>query len=283
MKKILLISFFVTLGFVLKSQVYQPPSETFNDGPYVKEHTQDMIMTPYTPLREADVQWTKRVWRTVDLKEKLNHPLFYPRKNTSNRYSLMQAIVKEILAGNIIAFEDDEFVTKKDPKKLKETLVVVGDSVDQAVYDDQGNETFVRVPGAIDSTWIYENFRSIDIKEDWFFDKQKSVMEVRIVSIAFNALRVGKEELGPMTQFVLHFPSIRPVLAKYEVFNTKNDAERRSFDDIFAKRQFSSVIVREANVYDRIIDAYARGIDALLEAERIKDDIFEYEHDFWHL
>lgn len=283
MNRIFLTLILLVFGKGLFSQVYQPPAVEYNDGPYVKEHTSDMIMTPYTPLREADVQWTKRVWRTIDLKEKINHPLYYPKKFTSNRLSLLQVIVKEILAGNIVAFEDDEFSIKKDPAKLKSELVIVGDSTDVATFDENGNEVFTKKPGSIDSTWIYENFRTIEIKEDWFFDKQKSVMEVRIVSIGFSALKVGKEDLGPMGQFVLHFPSIRPILARYEVFNLENDAERRSFDDVFCKRQFNSAITREANVYDRVIDQYAKGIDALLESERIKKDIFEYEHDFWHL
>jgi len=80
----------------------------------------------------------------------------------------------------------------------------------------------------------------------------------------------------------VYFPSIRPLLANHEVFNATNDAERRTFDDIFFKRMFSSYIFQETNVYDnRLINQYALGLDAILESEKIKEDIFRLEHDLW--
>ena len=83
---------------------------------------------------------------------------------------------------------------------------------------------------------------------------------------------------GPKGAF---FPEARTLLAKYDVFNRQNPSERRSFDDIFWKRQFSSYIVKEENVYDRSINEYKKGMDALLESNRIKDDIIIFEHDLW--
>jgi len=71
------------------------------------------------------------------------------------------------------------------------------------------------------------------------------------------------------------------VFATEEVYNSKNDAERRTFEDIFWKRQFASYIYKETNVYERRINEYATGMDALLESERIKEEIFNLEHDLW--
>jgi len=271
---------FVMLGVFASAQVFQPGD--YRDGIYDKENSVNRKFIPYTYLREGDVQFSKRVWRNVDLREKINQPLYLPTKFTSNKLSLMQLVVKGILDGSIIAFEDEEFLIQKDIARLKERLVVREDSVDQDLFDDQGNPYTVKVAGAVDSTWIYDNFQSLEIKEDWFFDKQKSVMEVRIVGLGFNALMKGKEDFGPQNQFYIYFPACRPYFAATEVYNTKNDAERRTFDDIFWKRQFNSNIIRESNVFDRTIDAYSKGIDALLENDRIKKELFQYEHDFWH-
>ena len=79
----------------------------------------------------------------------------------------------------------------------------------------------------------------------------------------------------------VYFPDTRPILAKTEVFNPKNGAERRSYDDIFMKRYFQSYIIKEDNTYDRTISAYKTGLDALLEAEAVKEKIFTIEHDIW--
>ena len=72
------------------------------------------------------------------------------------------------------------------------------------------------------------------------------------------------------------------MFARNEVFNPRNDAQRRTFDDIFVKRHFGSYIVREANIYNnRQIDMYAQGMDAMLESQRIKGEISTFEHDMW--
>ena len=82
--------------------------------------------------------------------------------------------------------------------------------------------------------------------------------------------------------FWVYYPEARTWLSRYEVFNPNNDAERRSFDDMFFKRRFASYIEKESNVYnDRRIPQYKKGLDALLEAEKIKMAIFRMEHDLW--
>ncbi|HEY1038618.1 MAG TPA: gliding motility protein GldN [Bacteroidia bacterium] len=278
----LLAAFFIAICG--NAQVFTPGD--FNDGVYTKENSEYRKPIPYTSLREGDVQWSKRVWRRVDMREKINQPLYYPIEPTVNRTSLVQLLLKYVFTedpgSKIIAFEDDEFRKPLDVEKFKGRMVIKEDSTDQDLVDSLGNTYTVKVAGMVDSTWIYENFASIDIKEDWFFDKQKSVMERRIIGIGINATLKGKEEFGAQNQFWVYFPQCRPIFASTEVFNTKNDAERRTFDDIFWKQQYSSNIIRETNVYDREIESYAKGIDALLENEKVKNDIFKYEHDMWH-
>jgi gliding motility associated protien GldN len=82
--------------------------------------------------------------------------------------------------------------------------------------------------------------------------------------------------------FWLYYPECRYVFASADVFNLFNDAQRRTYEDLFQKRYFSSYIVKEANVYDRSIVEFARGMDALAESERIKEELFNLEHDLWH-
>ncbi len=280
-KSILFIGILM-MALNIKAQpgVFQPGD--YRDGIYDKENSTNRRFIPYTHLREGDVNWEKRVWRKLDMREKQNQQLYYPTDAVTSRISLMQLILKYILNGQIIAFVDEEFLQPYELSAIRNKIVIQGDTVDVEEFLPDGSSVMVRKPGVVDSTWIYGNFTSLDLKEDWFFDKQKSVLEVRILAMGFNALKPGKEDIGEFNMFYTYFPACRPFFAKHEVYNAKNDAERRTFEDIFWKRQFSSVATKETNVYDRSIDRYSKGIDALLESDRIKNDIFRWEHDLWH-
>ncbi|MDF2449242.1 MAG: gliding motility associated protein GldN [Bacteroidota bacterium] len=281
-KQILLIAIFYTVAFNANAQqgVFQPGD--YRDGIYDKENSTNRRFIPYTHLREADVNWEKRVWRRLDMREKQNHQLYYPITAVTSRISLMQVISKYVLSGQIIAFKDEEFLEPLELGFIRDKMVIREDSAEVEEYDKDGNAFFVKKPGAVDSTWTFEFFSSLELKEDWFFDKQKSVLEVRILAMGFNVINPKKPDLGEFNLFYTYFPACRPFFAKHEVYNAKNDSERRTFEDIFWKRQFSSTAIKETNVYDRSIERYSKGIDALLESDRIKNDIFRWEHDLWH-
>lgn len=281
--KISLLSFlyFTALNLRAQSGVFQPGD--YRDGVYDKENASNRRFIPYTHLREADVTWQKRVWRRIDMREKQNQPLYFPKEIIVGRTSLMQVVLKYILSGQIIAFEDEGFLKPFELSEIRKKIVIQPtDSVDQVGIDEAGNEIITKILPPADSLWMYENFTSLELKEDWFFDKQKSSLEVRILGMRFYATKKGKEDAGEIPQFYVYYPACRPFFAKHEVYNVKNDAERRTFEDIFWKRQFSSIAVKESNMYDREVGMYTKGIDALLESDRIKYDIFKYEHDMWH-
>ena len=81
--------------------------------------------------------------------------------------------------------------------------------------------------------------------------------------------------------FWLYFPECRYVFQNFYVQSRHNDSQRMSFDDLFWKRMFTSYIYKESNIYDRELQNYRAGVESLLEAERIKDKIFKFEHDLW--
>lgn len=260
--------------------VFQPGD--YKDGVYEKENAINRRYIPYTHLREGDVTWEKRVWRKIDLREKVNQPLYYPIDNLTSRISFIQLIIKYVLNGSILAFNDEEFIVPFEKAEIRKKLVLEFDSAETSSFDKDGNEILTKTKPPSDSTWIYRNFCSLDIKEDWFFDKQKSVLESRIIGLGISKIQPGKEDLGCNNMFWVYFPACRPYFAIHEVYNVKNDSERRTFEDIFWKRQFASTVYKESNVFDRNIDLYSKGIDALLESDRIKMDIFKWEHDLWH-
>ena len=275
------------------------------DGVYVQEHIPTKRVIQYPHLREADVMWSKRVWRTIDLREKINHPLYYPEEPLADRMSLFDVIRYGVFEeGSLTIYDltadfDDKFRFPVKPsngnindpafvKRLNEFFGTVAQTArldpatDEFVYDDNGDQIYDSVAEPYTSRDIIR----YEIKEDWFFDKQRSVMDVRIIGISpvvyFRNEETG-DIMGPKNLFWLYFPECRYVFQNFFVYNTSNDAMRMSFDDLFWKRQFSSYIHKETNVFDRNVNPSWDGLDALLESERIKQEMFKIEHDVWHL
>jgi gliding motility associated protien GldN len=271
----------VIIGLILLSCISIKAQKVL-DKPWVKENTPTRRVIPYTHVREADVMWHKRVWRTIDLREKINHPLYYPIQKIEDRKSLFAVIKDAIFEGTITAYDEtsDEFempLTTAESEKLLQRAEVV------ALYDDNGDE----IDGASDTTWVpYESQDIIEyrLKEDWFFDNERSIMDVRIMGICPIRLEFDENgnSKGKVAMFWIYFPEARYVFANYDVFNRQNDAERRSFEDIFWKRMFNSYAYKKSNVYDRYNNEYLDNLDLLLEAEKIKEEIFTMEHDLWH-
>lgn len=260
-------------------------AQTVLDGAYIKEHTKTKRVVPYTHIREADVMWARRVWRTIDLREKVNHPLYYPTEPINDRKSLFDVIRQGLLVdGSITAYDpgplltDDEFKKPLLAPELKDLFTRLDTQYTESLTT--GDMEMVVQPINLES----RDIKMYKIKEDWIFDKQRSTMDIRIIGIApMKEVRGEDGEVrGYAPLFWLYYPECRYVFANWDAFNRENDAERRSYEDIFWKRQFSSYITKWSNVYDRQLNDYKTGLDALLEGEEIKQALFEFEHDLWN-
>ncbi len=251
------------------------------DGVYVKEHYPTRKVVPYTHLREADVMWSTRIWRKLDLREKINHPLYYPTERIKDRRSLTQVIVEAVQEGSLTAYDvmDDEFTLTLTKAEIEKKLMRI-----DTEYIENPDPPYDLQMTIIEEPFQPKTVKEYRVKEDWFFDKQRSVLDVRIIGICpvqDNIDPMTGEVRGSTPMFWIYFPEARNIFASAEVFNRSNDAERRTLEDIFWKRMFGSYVYKEKNVYDRLIQDYKQGIDQLLEAERIKEEIFYLEHDLW--
>jgi len=252
------------------------------DGVYVREHSPTRSVVPLSYLREADVMWSKRVWRIIDLKEKMNLPFYYPTEKINDRRSLNDIIYDAVKEGTLTAYMDEEFMY---PMTREEFQRIGGAGVDTTQITDPEPPYLTR-----DTVIIREfspaNVVAYRVKEEWFFDKQRSVMDVRIIGLAPLIYAVddkGNRREGDLRIPIMwiYYPEARKIFSNQEVFMRGNDSDRRTWDDIFLKRMFASYIYKENNVFDRRIEDYKQGMDALIEADRIKNDITNMEHDLW--
>ncbi len=282
MKKIIfLLPVFVLLALMANAQqvLDSPPL----DGVYVKNNILERKPITYPYIREADIMWSKRIWRVIEMREKMNQAFYYPEIPHNNWRSFMTVLMDGIKEGTITAYDasssTDEFIiplTKDELMKRLERTDTVSLQRSYAPYDYYDTVMAVKFEPT--------DVKRLRIKEDIFFDKQRSVTEIRIIGIGpvkDNVDPKTGEFRGYQQLFWVNFAEARPLLAKAEVFNRQNTAQKMTYDDLFWKRLFDSYIYKEENVYDRKIDEYATGLDALLESERIKNELFNFEQNLW--
>ena len=247
------------------------------DGAYTKVITKEKEIIPYDFLREADIFWQKRIWRIIDVREKMNLPFKYPQQ------PLIEIIHTAAKAGELTVYDNsvenaDQFKQVLNKEQVK-TIGMKVDTVTQINPVTLEEETKV-----IKNELTWDKVSKYRVKEDWLFDEETSTMMCRILGLApvMEDYDANGNYRGDLVMYWCYYPDLRPILAKYEVFNPKNDAERMSWEDIFESRNFESYIYKESNVYDRNIQEYATGVDLLLESDRIKNDMFIFEHDLWN-
>lgn len=283
MKRFIIIAIALITPFM--GSLGSAEAQTVLDGAWIKEHNKTKKVVQYPFIREADVMWARRIWQDIDLRQKMNLPLYYPLEESNGMKSLFDVIRDALLVeGSITAYGtgvtglEDDFRTPLLVNDVKNIL----SKVDTTYTEDPDTGELVEVVQRIDVN--NQDVTRYRIKEDWFFDKQRSERYVRIIGIAPLKERISED--GEPTGayeilFWLYFPECRYVFANWDSFNRFNDAERRSFDDLFQKRMFNSTIVKESNVYNRNLDDVYTGMDRLLKAEEIKEELFVLEHDLW--
>ena len=287
MRKQLLI-FVLTCAFGMMASMQAPAQEEVIDGLFEKQHVENRRPVPYPSIREADVLWAKKVWRIIDLREKMNLPLYYPTTPMDDRYSLIDLLLEGIKNGEITAYSADTQDEFKNTMSFDDVMSAMGaeTTIEQIEQEDGTMEEQEVTTGA-----QTRQVKQVMVKEMWYFDRNYSRLDVRVLGLCpireyIDEDMEGEEGAGNAVvkeqAFWVYFPEARDLLAQHEVFNPQNDAQRRTFDDIFIKRHFGSYVVQESNVYDnRSIESYTVGKEAVLESQRVEEEIFNWEQDVW--
>ncbi|MCF8357687.1 MAG: gliding motility protein GldN [Prolixibacteraceae bacterium] len=272
-------------GAVRFTEKYGPFNSTYKqENDFAKRE-----VVPYPFVREADVMWRKVTWEIIDLREKMNLPLFYPTDTIDQRKSLINAIMDGIennqfnafkVPFKLNAFEFDMANVFRSPQEIRDI------GMSSCTYTPPPPDP----PVQITVRWEPEEIKQILIKEVWYFNSKDSKLHNEIIGICpireYHPVNNDCERDTTITLrqrlFWVYYPDVRNYFSKIPVYSMENDKPMYSYDDLFVYRFFNSYFVQEANVYnDRLITDYVTGREAQLESERIKQDIFDFEQDMW--
>lgn len=246
----------------------------------------DRTPLPYEHLRVDDAVYRHKIWREIDTREKINLPFRYSANENSGNQRFISILLKAIQDSAVTVFDpiDDRFTTPLTISQVAKLLGGGGDSVPH--YDERG------LVDRIDWKSREINLDSIykfKIKEEVIFDKESSRLFWRILGIAAvrNVYSTTGEYLGPTDVFWVYYPDMRPIFAKYQIYNGKNFGARMSWEELFETRMFNGRIIKSTmdNPSDNFISGVPglkdNGVFQLLEGERIKEKVFNYEQDLW--
>lgn len=244
----------------------------------------------YGYVHDRDVLMGKMVWEIIDLSERINFPLYFPIDTAnigSDRRSLYDVLTRAIKEERITeVYADSYFNTKKTYKDIQASLSRI-DTTDagreQINAGQKVSEEYI-----MRSDLTAQDVTQYKIKGFWYFDKRQSELKYRLLAICPvtpDVYTMNSEEKDYIELFWIFFPDAREVLHEAKSFNNKNSAMPISFDQILNARRFNSVIYKEENVYgDREIKEYMKdnAQNQLLEAERVKEKIRDFESDMWN-
>ena len=252
----------------------------------------DEFPIAYGYVDDRDVLWSKTIWEVIDLDERVNFPYYYPTDTLNlgpDRRSLFDVLKKSLSKDQITeVYKSSYFQEKLSYKEIQERLV----SIDTT---DAGYEQF-NADGFVDPQFIERRritaaeIRQYKIKGTWYFDKRLGELKYRLLGLCpvapDVAVKTAKGEEEDLVElFWLWFPDARTSLNKSKVFNTRNSSQPITYDHMLNSRRFNSIIYKEENVYeDREVKdyIYEDALRSLLESEKIKSVIRDFEQDMWN-
>lgn len=298
MKKYWIVFLTISLLFVSNigtAQVNQIPFFDSKGAVRIQTTELDALADTIAVLnhRNDDVVWSRVVYRVIDMREKQNYQLYFPVRSNDEYQSLFHLMLDAICNG--------VNVYKKDARDLKPSFneVLEGEELSKIfAYDNDVENNLIRVnpvtqQRSIEKTQYVpyvKNQLKFLIQEIIFLDKHTSRMYTKIMAIApLYALHPDNVESKESMQYFLSsvmcwfsFDELRPQLAKQYLIPNGNETERLTFDEFFSQKLYSSYLLGDSNMFNRMLLQYVVDPTKIKkEQNRIETEIMNFEQDLW--
>jgi hypothetical protein len=258
------------------------------------------------PIHEENVMYKTTLWRRIDLKEKQNQPLF------AKGAEITKHLIDAVKAGLIVAYSNDSLTKQLTLDEFNAALLMkleggglsqeekaagfsTGGGDDGWGGDNGGAKTAAGAAPtaptatetmAADGVEIFASqLTTLELKEDWVFDKQRSRQYFDILTMTL---------IIPADQTTVGFD--RPIATfKYKEleryfrsnpkciwYNAANVAQHKNLADAFELRLFHGKIIKKSNALDKFLDdIYKSPREGMLKSEQLEHELMEFEHNLW--
>ena len=250
-----------------------------------RKGVKERLPLPYENLREEDALFSEFVWEEIDAREKINRTFMYQSYDENGDQRFFAVLLRAIEKDGVVPFStvDDRFTT---PMTIDEVNASLKGSLDTQLVQN------VLDPNVYDTSIIYntnlapnpDSIYTFRLKEQWIFDSKTSRMYCRIIGIAPVASIQIRDKVIKRPLFWVYYPDLRPILARNEVYNPKNFSSRITWEELFESKFFNGYIIKSTldNYNDKPLNAlYKDPIRRLIEGEKIRQKIFNFEQERW--
>ena len=249
---------------------------------------------PYGYVGDRDILMGKAVWELIDVNQRVNFPMYYPVDDSKDlgpdRLPLYQVLMNGIKDKKITEVYDSGYFTTKKTYEEIEKMLSFKDTLDQGIEEMNSGASSISPEFIVKYEIKPIDVAGYKIKGFWYFDKRQGELKYRLLGICpvvpdVYTLKGGGDKVEYNDLFWIYFPEARDVLHSAKAFNEKNSAMPFTFDHLLNARRFGAVIYLEENVYgDRLIKDYMKENSQmqLLESERVKEKIRNFELDMWN-
>jgi len=267
------------------------------------------------PIDDANVHYRVRLWRRLDLNEKINQPLF------SFNNEISKFLVEWVEAGILTPYANDSLKTKMTLAQFKENLKIEEGVVDGELSDAEksagfGSENKTPSGAGTDDGWggktnstaekakpsdgftektatsatsaayyFPKELTIIEIKEDAIFDRQRSRLYFDILSFTL-IIPAFKTKAGfdkPVASF--RYKELYKLFRSNPNciwYNSQNEIQHKNMADAFDLRMFQARIVKKGNPRNQFLtDINNSELDGLNRSQALEYELLEIEHDMW--
>ena len=232
---------------------------------------------------EADLQWTKVVYRILDLTKGKNPALYYPEEPNEDGQSMFFIIMRLLANNQISAYEyldGREMFTDEYKIKVAEMLDRFHVLFSEAKGSTEKNPKYAIEDADIPGNEILSYF----IIEKWEFDTRTNAMRSRVDALCPVLHRDdGYGNVIPFPMFWVKLNDIRPYIAQQYIFtDDDNNLTKYNLDDFFKLNMYTGDIYKTKSLRNKtLMELYPDSVALQHARDSIEERLHRFDKNLW--